>query len=100
MLDAVTAPILAHDAVGAVHPNMDTARIQLNQQVTQTAHFLTLLAYQWLSVSMHQRPQKAKIALREKGVAFDLELPESFGTGRTGGPFAAANPRAEVPGVG
>ena len=41
--------------------------------------------------------QKVKIALREKGVAFDLELPESFGTGRTDGPFAAANPRAEVP---
>lgn len=41
--------------------------------------------------------QKVKIALREKGVAFDLELPESFGTGRTDGPFVAANPRAEVP---
>ena len=41
--------------------------------------------------------QKVKIALREKGVAFQLELPESFGTGRTDGPFAEANPRAEVP---
>ncbi len=41
--------------------------------------------------------QKVKIALREKGVAFELELPESFGTGRADGPFAAANPRAEVP---
>ena len=41
--------------------------------------------------------QKIKIALREKGVAFDLELPESFGTGRTDGPFAEANPRREVP---
>ena len=41
--------------------------------------------------------QKVKIALREKGVAFDLELPETFGTGRDDGPFATANPRAEVP---
>ena len=40
--------------------------------------------------------QKVKIALREKGVAFTAELPESFGTGRTDGPFAAANPRTEV----
>ncbi len=30
-------------------------------------------------------------------MAFDLELPESLGTGRIGGPFAAANPRAEAP---
>ncbi len=41
--------------------------------------------------------QKVKIALREKGVAFTAELPESFGTGRQDGPFAAANPRTEVP---
>jgi RNA polymerase-associated protein len=41
--------------------------------------------------------QKVKIALREKGVPFEAELPETFGTGRTDGPFAAANPRAEVP---
>ncbi len=41
--------------------------------------------------------QKVKIALREKEVAFDLELPASFGTGREDGPFAAANPRGEVP---
>ena len=41
--------------------------------------------------------QKVKIALREKGLAFGLELPESFGTGITSGPFAEANPRAEVP---
>lgn len=40
--------------------------------------------------------QKVKIALREKGVAFELEVPESFGTGRADGPFADA-PRAEVP---
>lgn len=41
--------------------------------------------------------QKVKIALREKGVPFELEVPDSFGTGRTDGPFVAANPRAEVP---
>ncbi len=41
--------------------------------------------------------QKVKIALREKGIAFTLELPETFGTGITTGPFATANPRTEVP---
>ena len=41
--------------------------------------------------------QKVKIALREKGVPFELELPESFGTGRADDGFATANPRAEVP---
>ena len=41
--------------------------------------------------------QKIKIALREKGVPFTAELPEDFGTGRDAGPFAAANPRTEVP---
>jgi RNA polymerase-associated protein len=41
--------------------------------------------------------QKVKIALREKGVPFVAELPEGFGTGRGDGPFAAANPRTEVP---
>ncbi len=41
--------------------------------------------------------QKVKIALREKGVPFGAELPEDLGTGRTDTPFAAANPRAEVP---
>lgn len=40
---------------------------------------------------------KVKIALREKGVAFDVEVPADFGTGRTDGPFVAASPRAEVP---
>jgi glutathione S-transferase len=41
--------------------------------------------------------QKIKIALREKAVTFDRELPESLGTGRTDGPFGFDNPRAEVP---
>jgi glutathione S-transferase/RNA polymerase-associated protein len=41
--------------------------------------------------------QKVKIALREKGVAFDLALPDGVGVGGAGGDFLAANPRAEVP---
>ena len=41
--------------------------------------------------------QKVKIALREKGVAFERSLPADFGTGRRGTPFAATNPRTEVP---
>ena len=41
--------------------------------------------------------QKIKIALREKGVAFDVEIPDGMATGRTDGPLVAANPRAEVP---
>ncbi len=41
--------------------------------------------------------QKVKIALREKGVAFECRLPEEFGTGRQDTAFAAANPRTEVP---
>ena len=41
--------------------------------------------------------QKVKIALREKGVAFERVLPEDFGTGRRDTEFASANPRGEVP---
>lgn len=41
--------------------------------------------------------QKIKIALREKGIAFEALLPEDFGAARADGAFAAANPRAEVP---
>lgn len=41
--------------------------------------------------------QKVKIALREKGLAFDTILPDDFGTGRRDTDFAVANPRAEVP---
>ncbi len=41
--------------------------------------------------------QKNKIALREKGVAFDLVTPDGMGSGGAGGAFVAANPRAEVP---
>ena len=41
--------------------------------------------------------QKVKIALREKGVAFERTLPDDFGTGRGDSAFAAMNPRNEVP---
>src|SRR5882757_7327959 len=41
--------------------------------------------------------QKVKIALREKGQAFEPPMPEGIGAGGAGGEFAAANPRAEVP---
>lgn len=41
--------------------------------------------------------QKVKISLREKGVPFEARLPEGIGTGATGGGFAQANPRGEVP---
>jgi glutathione S-transferase len=41
--------------------------------------------------------QKNKIALREKGVAFDAVTPDGMGAGGGGGAWAAANPRLEVP---
>ena len=41
--------------------------------------------------------QKVKIALREKGIAFDLETPQAIGSGKSAGLFAAASPRMEVP---
>ncbi len=41
--------------------------------------------------------QKIKIALREKSIPFQVELPASLGTGRTDDPFGIGNPRAEVP---
>jgi stringent starvation protein A len=41
--------------------------------------------------------QKIKIALKQKDVAFEVEVPESLGTGRTDNPFGIDNPRAEVP---
>jgi glutathione S-transferase len=41
--------------------------------------------------------QKVKIALREKGVEFELSLPGGLGAGGVAGEFLDANPRAEVP---
>jgi glutathione S-transferase/RNA polymerase-associated protein len=53
-------------------------------------------------VTVYEHPlspyaQKVKIALREKGVAFDVSLPGGLGAGGAAGEFARANPRAEVP---
>ena len=41
--------------------------------------------------------QKVKIALREKGLAFETRLPQGMGAGGAVGEFVEANPRAEVP---
>ncbi|HVV34351.1 MAG TPA: glutathione S-transferase family protein [Vitreimonas sp.] len=41
--------------------------------------------------------QKVKIALREKGVAFDVRLPTGMGTGLGDDAFFSASPRREVP---
>jgi len=41
--------------------------------------------------------QKVRIALREKGAAFEAVLPGGLGAGGAGGEFMAASPRAEVP---
>ena len=41
--------------------------------------------------------QKVKIALREKGLAFETVSPGGLGAGGAAGEFAEANPRAEVP---
>lgn len=41
--------------------------------------------------------QKVKIALREKGLPFKVAMPEGIGAGSTGGAFAEAAPRREVP---
>ena len=41
--------------------------------------------------------QKVKIALREKGLAFEVETPAALGSGTAAGSFAAASPRNEVP---
>jgi glutathione S-transferase len=41
--------------------------------------------------------QKVKIALREKGLKFDVETPQALGSGSSGGDFATASLRREVP---
>ena len=41
--------------------------------------------------------QKVKIALREKGVDFEVATPGGLGAGGVAGEFLTANPRAEVP---
>ena len=41
--------------------------------------------------------QKVKIALREKGLAFETPQPGGLGAGGAQGAFVEASPRAEVP---
>lgn len=41
--------------------------------------------------------QKVKIALRHKGITFDLARPEGLGSGAAAADFAQGNPRREVP---
>ena len=41
--------------------------------------------------------QKVKMALREKGVPFEVKMPVGIGAGSTDDTFAAASPRREVP---
>lgn len=41
--------------------------------------------------------QKVKIALREKGLAFEAPMPGGLGAGGAAGAFVEASPRAEVP---
>lgn len=41
--------------------------------------------------------QKVKIALHEKGLAFETTMPGGLGAGGAAGEFVAASPRAEVP---
>lgn len=41
--------------------------------------------------------QKVKIALDEKGVAYETKMPAAIGTGRVDSDFLSANPRGEVP---
>jgi glutathione S-transferase/RNA polymerase-associated protein len=53
-------------------------------------------------ISLYDHPlspygQKVKIAMREKGLAFETVSPGGLGAGGAAGQFAEANPRAEVP---
>jgi glutathione S-transferase len=55
-----------------------------------------------VSLTLYEHPlspyaQKVKIALREKGLAFEAVLPQGMGAGGAVGAFVEANPRAEVP---
>jgi glutathione S-transferase/RNA polymerase-associated protein len=53
-------------------------------------------------ITLYEHPlspyaQKVKISLREKGLAFDLQMPGGLGAGGAGGSFVEASPRSEVP---
>lgn len=51
---------------------------------------------------LHDHPassyaQKVRMALREKGIPFDMAIPDSLGSGRRISGLEEANPRMEVP---
>jgi glutathione S-transferase len=53
-------------------------------------------------ITLYEHPlspyaQKVKIALREKGLTFEVAMPGGLGAGGAQGAFVDANPRAEVP---
>lgn len=55
-----------------------------------------------MSLVLYEHPlspyaQKCKIALYEKGVAFEVKMPTAIGSGHADADFIKANPRAEVP---
>lgn len=55
-----------------------------------------------MSVTVYEHPlspyaQKVKIALDEKGVAYETRMPVAIGTGQPDPEFLKANPRGEVP---
>ena len=55
-----------------------------------------------MTITLYDHPlspyaQKVKIALREKGLAFETAMPGGLGAGGAQGAFVEASPRAEVP---
>jgi glutathione S-transferase len=55
-----------------------------------------------MTVTVYEHPlspyaQKVKIALDEKGVAYETKMPAAIGTGQIDSEFLKANPRGEVP---
>ena len=55
-----------------------------------------------MSLIVYEHPlspyaQKVKIALDEKGVAYETKMPAAIGTGQIDKEFLSANPRGEVP---
>ena len=55
-----------------------------------------------MSITVYEHPlspyaQKVKIALDEKGIAYEAKMPAAIGTGRVDQAFLSANPRGEVP---
>src|SRR5271156_3228319 len=55
-----------------------------------------------MSLIVYEHPlspyaQKVKIALDEKGVAYETKMPMAIGTGQVDKDFLSANPRGEVP---